>query len=72
MASAWRYYYDEGLRAAQDGHPPEAIPYPPDSAEGGAWKDGFEAYDGGREVAEHERLDDPRHGQAKDINNGRF
>lgn len=68
--------YREGMRAFDEEIGMDECPYDADSTFGILWAQGWESAAGLAEIeAEREqedrRLDDPRHGQARDINRGR-
>lgn len=75
--SAARRYFDEGELDYQDGIELDACPYPMDSQAGLNWTAGWESAQhedeqAGIDEAEDRRLDDPRHGQAADLNKWRY
>lgn len=68
--------YRDGMQAFADEIDIDECPHDPQSTFGILWAQGWESAAGLAEreyerQKEDQRLDDPRHGQAKDINRGR-
>ena len=71
MQTRARSYFDEGELAFQDGENRDECPYPWESSAAANWLAGWDAadYENAR-MSNDDAYNDPRHGQARELNRG--